>query len=217
MVFIHGGAFIGGLQRRAGERRLGLRPLRRCVRGDQLPHGGRGLPADGGRADNLGLRDQIAALRWVQRNAAAFGGDPGNVTVFGESAGAMSIANLVASPLAQGLFRRAVIQSGHGSMVRPVAIAERLTRAIAKVLKVAPTSEGFASRSIEDCLAAQEKVSNPRFRLDLRDDAGREPTYGLSRFLPVYGDDVLPERPLLALANGVGRDIEVLIGTTARR
>src|SRR6185369_15838517 len=125
----------------------------------------------------------------------------------------MSIASLVASPLAQGLFKRAIIESGHGSMVRPVAIAERVTRAIAKLLKVAPTAQGFASRSVEECLAAQDRVSNPRFRLDLRDDAGREPTYGLSRFLPVYGDDVLPERPLTALAGGIGREVEVLIGT----
>jgi para-nitrobenzyl esterase len=64
---------------------------------------------------NLGLRDQLLALRWVQENVAAFGGDPGNVTVFGESAGAMSVATMMASPPARGLFQRAIVQSGKRS------------------------------------------------------------------------------------------------------
>ncbi|WP_255527844.1 carboxylesterase family protein [Novosphingobium sp. ES2-1] len=61
-----------------------------------------------GAPTNLGLRDMLFALRWVKNNIAAFGGDPSNVTAFGESAGAMAIANLVTSPLAKGLFRRAI-------------------------------------------------------------------------------------------------------------
>ncbi|HEX7944687.1 MAG TPA: carboxylesterase family protein [Phenylobacterium sp.] len=213
MVFIHGGAFIGGCSDAAVNDGSGFARSGVVCVAINYRLGVEGFLPIQGAPTNLGLRDQIAALAWVQRNIAAFGGDPGNITVFGESAGAMSIASLVASPLAQGLFKRAIIESGHGSMVRPVAIAERVTRAIAKLLKVAPTAQGFASRSVEECLAAQDRVSNPRFRLDLRDDAGREPTYGLSRFLPVYGDDVLPERPLEALAKGVGRDVDVLIGT----
>ena len=63
---------------------------------------------------NYGLMDMLASLRWVQCNVAAFGGDPGNVTVFGQSAGAMALASLVASPEAKGLMRRAISQSVHG-------------------------------------------------------------------------------------------------------
>lgn len=213
MVFIHGGAFTGGAGAadvydgsafaRAGivcvtiNYRLGIEGF--------LP-----IP---GAPTNLGLRDQIAALRWVQNNIAAFGGKRENVTVFGESAGAMSVANLLTSPLAKGLFKRAIVQSGHGDMVRPVPIAARLTKKLAKMLRVQPTLEGFKSRSIEECLAAQKKVSLPTAGVDLRNPDGREPAFGLSKFLPVYGDDVLPEHPITALQNGAGADVELLIGT----
>ncbi|MCB8835144.1 carboxylesterase family protein, partial [Escherichia coli] len=94
---------------------------------------------------NLGLRDMIAALRWVQDEIAKFGGDPANVTVFGESAGAMAIADLIASPLAIGLVRRAIVQSGHGAMTRDIGVAERLVRKLAKLLDVTPDRAGFAA------------------------------------------------------------------------
>lgn len=69
--------------------------------------------ADGGQLANYGLMDQVAALRWVRRNIAAFGGDPSRVTIFGQSAGALSVQALMASPPARGLFQRAIVQSGY--------------------------------------------------------------------------------------------------------
>ena len=213
MVFIHGGAWVagesgaavhaGGAFARAGIVYMAIN-YRLGVEGF-LP-----IP---GVPTNLGLRDQLAALAWVQRNASAFGGDPGNVTVFGESAGAMSIACLISSPLSAGLFRRAIVQSGHGAMVRSVATATRVVTAIAARLAVTADHAGFAATSVERCLEAANEVSQPGVLIDLRNDEGRDPTYGLTKFVPVYGDDVLPEHPVAALARGVGKDVELLIGS----
>lgn len=163
---------------------------------------------------NLGLRDQIAALKWVRENAAAFGGDADNITVFGESAGAFSIANLVGSPLAKGLFKRAIIQSGHGGMTRPIGVTMRLVKKLAKLMKVAPTNAGFASVGPEVTFPAIDAASKP-FAINLRDTAGHEPAFGISRFLPVHGDDVIPEPTHQALAKGAGAEVDVLIGSNA--
>jgi para-nitrobenzyl esterase len=213
IVFIHGGAFVlGSKDAPANDGSAFARDGIVCVAINYRMGIEGFLPIDGAPT-NLGLRDQIAALGWVQRNAARFGGDPANVTVFGESAGAMSLACLVASPLARGLFRRAIVQSGHGSMVRPIEVAQRLTRKVAKLLRTTPDIAGFRAKSVAECVAALERVQRPTTRLDMRDGNGREPAYGLSRFLPVFGDDVLPAPPLELLAQGAGADIELLIGT----
>jgi para-nitrobenzyl esterase len=212
-VFIHGGAFTGG----AGSAPIydGTALARAGVVCVTINYrlGVEGFLPIPGVPTNLGLRDQIAALKWVRDNIAAFGGDRDAITVSGESAGAMSLANLVVSPLAQGLFHRAIVQSGHGSMVRPIEIAQRLVVKLAKMLGVSADVDGFRQALVEDCVAALAKVSEPRSRINLRDAEGREPAFGLSRFLPVFGDDVLPDHPLVALGNGAGREIDLLIGT----
>jgi len=216
MVFIHGGGFVVGCK-------------------DASVQDGRSFARDGivyvalnyrmgidgflpipGVPTNLGLRDMLAGLGWVQENIARFGGDPANVTVFGESAGAMAIADLFTSPLAKGLFRRAIVQSGHGGMTRDIGVAQRLVRKLAKLLRITPDRAGFASVPPgEAMLDAVEKVSLPTTRLDLRGPDGREPVFGISRFVPVHGDDVLPIAPLDALSQGAGAEVDLLIGSNA--
>jgi para-nitrobenzyl esterase len=215
MVFIHGGGFVVGskdapVQDGSAFARDGVLLVAINYR-----LGVEGFLPIPGIPTNLGLRDQIFALQWVRDNIAAFGGNPANVTVFGESAGAMSVANLITSPLAKGLFRRAIVQSGHGAMTRDIGVAQRLVKALAKRLKITPDGDGFRSVAPGDMLDAIEKVSQPTARLDLRDTDKREPVFGITRFIPVHGDDVLPHQPLSALKVGVGAEVDLLIGTNA--
>jgi len=216
MVFIHGGGFVVGskdapVQDGSTFARDGIVYVALNYR-----MGIDGFLPIPGVQTNLGLRDIIAGLQWVRENITAFGGDAANVTVFGESAGAMAIADLVTSPLAKGLFRRAIIQSGHGGMTRDIGVAQRLVRKLAKLLGVTPDHAGF-ERVLpgEAMFDAVEKVSAPTTRIDLRGPDGREPVFGISRFVPVHGDDVLPLEPLEALKQGAGAEVDVLIGSNA--
>lgn len=212
MVFIHGGGFVlGSKDASIHDGSAFARDGLVCV-AINYRLGVEGFLPIPGVPTNLGLRDQIFALEWVRDNIAAFGGDPGNVTIFGESAGGMSVANLVASQLAKGLFRRAIVQSGHGAMTRDPAVADRLVRKIARRMRITPDAAGFASKAPEDFFPVLEKLAKP-FAIDLRDKAGHEPVFGISRFIPVHGDDVLPEPCEAALRHGAGRDVDVLIGT----
>jgi para-nitrobenzyl esterase len=213
MVFIHGGAFVAGgkdtaLYDGTSFARNGVVLITVVYR-----MGVEGFVSVPGGDSNLGLRDQIAALEWVRGNAAAFGGDPANVTVFGESAGAMSIADLMVSPLARGLFRRAIVQSGHGDLVRREETARRLTTVLARRMKVTADLAGFRAVSIEDGIKATEWASQPTTRVDLKDRDGRDSSFGLSKFVPVYGDEVVPQAPRAALKSGVGAEVDLLIGT----
>ncbi len=213
MVFVHGGAFaLGSNNAAVSDGSSFARSGIVCI-SINYRLGVEGFLPIPGIPTNLGLRDMLAALRWVQENAAAFGGDPTKITVFGESAGAMAISNLVASPLAKGLFQRAIVQSGHGSVVRAPHVAERVVKRMAKLLGVTPDAAGFKNRTIEECVRALDTLSLPTTRIDLRDSSGRDPAFGLTRVTPVYGDDVLPEHPLSLLAQGAGKDIDLLIGT----
>ena len=215
MVFIHGGAWVGGAgSAPAHDGATFARDGVICVTINYRVGIEGFLPIEGAPT-NLGLRDMICALEWVQANIQAFGGDPSNVTVFGESAGAMSIADLMAAPRARGLFRRAIIQSGHGSMTRSVETNRKVARRLAKLLGVPATAEGFRRTSFQQGMDALAKVQQPSSGLDLRGSNGREPTYGLSKFTPVHGDDLLPVQPLEAVQAGAGAEVDLLIGSNA--
>ena len=213
MVWVHGGAFaLGSKDATVSDGAAFARSGIVCV-AINYRMGIEGFLPIPGAPTNLGLRDQLFALGWVRDNIVAFGGDPANVTVFGESAGAMCLADLLASPLAEGLFRRAILQSGHGAMVHSLPVAAKLVRRVAKVLGVKPTVEGFRSKTTEEAVRALEAVQAPTTLIDLREADGREPAFGLSKFLPVWGDDVLPQPPVDALRAGAGAEVELLIGT----
>lgn len=135
MVWIHGGAFVGGSCRnpwydgsalaRRGNAVVVCLQYRLGIFGfSELSHHDKRFAGGG----NAAILDMIAALKWVQRNIAGFGGDPGNVTVFGESAGGEAIHLLMGMPQAQGLFHKAVIQSGILSgLLAPIADSEEQT------------------------------------------------------------------------------------------
>jgi para-nitrobenzyl esterase len=214
MVWIHGGAFTIGSGSDAMYRdtnltarfdgvlvtinyRLGMLGFLRLkdVTGGAVPATG-----------NEGLLDQIAALEWVRDNIAAFGGDPGNVTVFGESAGAMSIACLMAMPPAHGLFHKAILESGAGGTV---LTRDEANATAARFLEVAGINGGDAAalRALTPAqlLAAEDELK----QLLTRPGEGVVATVTV----PVVDGEVIPDVPNQVARRGQAAAIPVLIGT----
>ena len=146
------------------------------------------------RSGNLGLLDQVEALRWVKRNIRAFGGDPDNVTIFGHSAGGGSVALLASIDEAQGLFRRAIMQSGSVALSSSREDCQRLTK---RVL------DATGAKTVADLQALSEDEM-----IALNDEVG-----AFFRF-PERDGVLIPEDPYSRF-DGFNRSIDMLIGTTA--
>jgi para-nitrobenzyl esterase len=211
LVWIHGGAFLIG---------SGATPIYNgedlATRGDvvvvtinyrlgALGFAQLGLAVGGAlrESTNLGLRDQIAALEWVRDNISRFGGDPACVTVFGQSAGGMSVGALLGAPRARKLFRRAIAQSGACDHV----ISQQDARGVGLRLLTAlggPSLEALAELPFETILRAQRDVI-----------AARASVSELMAFLPAVDGDVIPEPPLDAIRRGATSRIDLMTGVTS--
>jgi len=214
MVWIHGGGFTvgsssqtlydGGPLARRGDvvvvtinYRLGALGFMRLV--DIT--GGR-IPSTG----NEGLLDQIAALSWVRNNIAEFGGDPENVTAFGESAGAMGLAALLSAPQATGLFQRAIVQSGSTHMTNTIDEANRVTE---RVLEVAGLTADPEVLKAADAELISDAVGNLNPR-ELRAEG-----IGWIPLRSVIDGELIRELPIDGDRSGTADGIPVISGTTA--
>jgi len=214
MVWIHGGAFVNGSG--AVPQYDGTAFARDGVVLVTINYR---LAVDGfgaldGVIANRGLLDQVAALQWVRDTIAQFGGDPGQVTIFGESAGAMSVTTLMAMPRARGLFHRAITQSGGGSYVLSEPTAQRVTAALAERLGIEPTAEAFAAVPLD--ALSREQAALSRLIATTPDPARwGEITLNAMMLEPVVDGDVLPQVPIDAIRAGAAAGVDLLTGTTA--
>jgi para-nitrobenzyl esterase len=210
MVWIHGGSFTSGT---AGSPIFDGSSLAR--RGDVVvvslnyrlgALGFLALPCfeeEEGVFGNLGLLDQITALEWVKEQISRFGGDPECVTVFGESAGAMSAGALLATPRARGLFRRAVLQSGAAENVSSREEAARVSSCFLGELGLGGAdAERVRSLPVADLLAAQQRTVAKMWRS----------VSGLT-FQPVVDGGVIPAPPLDRIRSGCAADVSLLVGS----
>ncbi|MFG3280857.1 carboxylesterase/lipase family protein [Streptomyces sp. NPDC048111] len=210
LVWIYGGAYVVGS---ADEPTYdGTALARRGAVVVTFNHrvGAEGYGHFAGAVPNRALLDQVAALEWVRDNITRFGGDPGRVTVFGESAGAGAVAALLAMPRAAGLFHRAVAQSVPGTVFSPELAADVGTR-VAAELGLPATLDALAPVAPRTLRDAADAV--------LEGITGHAARWGLIAhahlpFSPVVDGEVLPLSPWEALRAGVGSDVELIAGHT---
>lgn len=220
MVWIHGGGFLTGS-------------------GSQLIYSGRELAANGdvvvvtinyrlgvlgflhlndlipeslGISSNNGLLDQIEALKWVKSNIEQFGGNPNDITLFGESAGAMSIATLLACPSAQGLFQRAILQSGAADQVMTHDEATLIARKFLEITEINPNqAEKLWQLTPAQIIKAQRQLVKMSFDRGIYSQPVLQTGMTL---IPVVDGKTLPQTPLSALKKGEAKHIPLMVGCT---
>ena len=211
LVWLHGGAFVagspaqpvydGGAWMRDGvvlvtvAYRLGVEGFVHFPGGDT----------------NVALRDQLAALEWVQREIAAFGGDPARVCVAGQSAGAMTLGLLLGSRRSRGLFARAISMSGGVDLTYSPEQASRVAAHFAERVGVEPTAEAMQSVPVARVVEAQGAIAPGEVDLETAED--RDPTGGMLWIVPVRDGDVVAEDPLASI--GTLPDVALLAGCTS--
>jgi para-nitrobenzyl esterase len=156
---------------------------------------------------NLYLRDLVTALQWVRDNIAEFGGDPGNVTIFGESAGACITSSLLAVPAAEGLFSRAISESPASGMVRSRETAAEFATRFAHLLgaRTQDAANALMQASVAQLVETQQRLI----------DQGMEDRLGAFPIGPVFGDDCLPLDPVEAMRSGQAHRVPLIVGTNA--
>ena len=212
LVWIHGGAFMNGsgsvgAYSGAAFARDGVV----CVSINYRLAAEGFLFLDDGIA-NLGLLDQLAALRWVQANIAAFGGDPARVTVAGESAGAMSVITLLSMPQAEGLFTQAIAQSGAAAHTLTHDQAQMVSGYLTSTLGVPADREAIRAVPLDKLVRA---ASDLVVEVQTAPDPAKWGSLALSLlpFAPAVDGEVVPQEPLAAIAAGQGKDVRLLIGS----
>ncbi|MEV6238542.1 carboxylesterase family protein [Lentzea sp. NPDC051838] len=208
MVWIQGGAYIFGTSGLAEYDGARLAQDGVVVVTFNYRVGIEGFALVEGTPANRGLLDQVAALEWVRDNIGAFGGDPGRVTIFGQSAGGGSVAALLAMPRAAGLFHRAVASSVPGPFFTP-ELASDITAACAAELGVRPAELSTVDPELLPAVVDELMAKIGQF-------AGRwgQTAHKQIPFAPVVDGDVLPVTPWEAVAAGAAKDIALVVGHT---